>query len=74
LKCKPPIFRGALGALAAAPSGQVTFAGIAVTLFGILVVASAGRRKERELGNEAAQTTIAEFDLKKGLLVAAFSG
>ncbi len=70
----PPIFRGTVGVLAATSSGQVTFAGIFVTLIGIYVVAQAGRAKEREMSGEESRANIAEFDLKKGLLVAVFSG
>jgi L-rhamnose-H+ transport protein len=69
----PPIFRGTLGQLAATPSGRVTFLGIAITLVGIVVVALAGRAKEREVGASASQG-VAEFALRKGLLIAVFSG
>ena len=48
----PPIFRGTLGELAASTSGQVTFFGIVVTLLGIVIVARAGKAKERELPGE----------------------
>jgi L-rhamnose-H+ transport protein len=70
----PPVFRGSLGELAATLSGRVTFIGIAITLTGIVVVALAGRAKERELGAEARAVGVAEFDLRKGLLIAVFSG
>ncbi|MEI9988440.1 MAG: L-rhamnose/proton symporter RhaT [Rhizomicrobium sp.] len=70
----PPIFHGTLGALAATSSGKMTLAGIAVAIIGILVVAQAGRARERELTGEQARSAIAEFDLRKGLLVAVFSG
>lgn len=69
----PPIFRGTLGALASTSSGLVTFAGIAVTLAGILVVARAGRAKEGELEGSGS-AGVAEFDLRRGLLIAVFSG
>jgi L-rhamnose-H+ transport protein len=69
----PPVFRGTVGELAATSSGKITFLGIAITLAGIAVVALAGRGKERELGS-AATTGVAEFDLRKGLLIAVFSG
>jgi L-rhamnose-H+ transport protein len=70
----PPIFRGTLGDLAATSSGQVTFFGIAMTLGGILVVAAAGRAKERDLPGDDGKIGVAEFDLKKGLAIAVFSG
>lgn len=69
----PPIFRGTLGDIASTTSGLLTLAGIAITLVGIWVVASAGKAKERDLGGEAS-AGVAEFDLKKGLLIAVFSG
>lgn len=69
----PPIFRGTVVELAATRSGQVTFLGIAITLAGIVIVACAGRAKEREM-SAAAATGVAEFNLRKGLLIAVFSG
>lgn len=67
----PPIFRGTLGALAATASGTMTLIGIAITLAGIIVVARAGRAKALELGAVAQKT---EFNLKKGIAIAIFSG
>jgi L-rhamnose-H+ transport protein len=70
----PPVFHGTVGELAATLSGRVTFIGIAVTLAGIIIVALAGRAKERELGAEARAVGVEEFALRKGLLIAVFSG
>lgn len=70
----PPIFRGTLAELASTPSGQITFLGIVITLVGIVVVAKAGESKERELGAEKSKIGVAEFDLRKGLAIAVFSG
>jgi len=70
----PPIFRGTLGALFATTSGQTVFLGIAITLVGIVIVAQAGRRKEREMGATIAETDKSEFNLRKGLAIAVFSG
>jgi L-rhamnose-H+ transport protein len=70
----PPLFRGTLGNLIASPSGWLTFAGIGFAVLGIFVVARAGRSKERELTAEQSQATIAEFDFRKGVAVALFSG
>ena len=70
----PPIFRGTIGELAATTSGRITFLGIAITLVGIVVVAAAGRAKERELSADQAKAGVAEFDLKKGIAIAIFSG
>jgi L-rhamnose-proton symport protein (RhaT) len=52
----------------------ITFVGIALALLGVVVVGNAGRVKERELTAEQARATIAEFNFKRGVLVAAFSG
>jgi L-rhamnose-H+ transport protein len=70
----PPMFHGTIGALADSRSGWVTFIGIALALIGVIVVGRAGRIKERELTPEQARATIAEFDFKRGVLVAVFSG
>ncbi|WP_034160180.1 L-rhamnose/proton symporter RhaT [Sphingomonas sp. ERG5] len=70
----PPIFRGTLPALAATSSGQITLLGIVVAVIGILVVARAGQAKERETSGDAATVGVAEFNLKRGLAIALFSG
>ncbi|QNQ08877.1 L-rhamnose/proton symporter RhaT [Sphingomonas alpina] len=70
----PPIFRGTLPALAATTSGQVTLLGILVAVIGILIVARAGQAKERETSGETATVGVAEFNLKRGLAIALFSG
>lgn len=69
----PPIFRGTLGDIAAQTSGQLTLAGIAITIIGIIVVARAGSAKEHDLAG-ANSEGVKEFDLRKGLLIAVFSG
>ena len=71
----PPIFRGEFHqALIATRSGNIIFMGLGVTLLGIVVVALAGARKDAAL--TAAQKAIVdrEFDFRKGILVAIFSG
>ncbi len=71
----PPIFRGTLGELIGTASGQMTFLGILITIVGIVVVALAGRAKEKEMaGSASGNQGVAEFDLRKGLLIAVFSG
>jgi L-rhamnose-H+ transport protein len=69
----PPIYHGELLEIALIPSGRLTLLGIVITLAGIAVVAQAGKAKERELGGEGANS-VREFDLRKGLLIALFSG
>lgn len=70
----PPIFRGTLGEIAATASGQTVFLGIFITLAGILIVAQAGRRKEREMSGDTVSADASEFNLRKGLAIAVFSG
>ena len=66
----PPVFHGTIGAIAGRASGQLTLAGIVVTLVGIVIVARAGQAKSREIGGNAQ----GEFNVVKGLLIAVFSG
>jgi L-rhamnose-H+ transport protein len=70
----PPLFEGRLGAVAASGAGRVTLAGVAVCALGIGVSALAGLQKERELSDEQKRASVAEFDLRKGLVVAVFCG
>ena len=67
----PPIFQGTfVSTLIDSPSGNIVLLGLLVTLAGIIVVALAGARKGEPVDNAA----IAEFDFKKGIGVAVFSG
>ena len=70
----PPIFKGALGAIAASTAGQITLAGIGVCVLGIALSALAGLSKELELPAAAKLASVKEFDFKKGLGVALFCG
>ncbi len=70
----PPVFRGEFQSLVSSESGLAALAGVAVSLIGIVVVGAAGMSKERELPEEQKKAAVAEFDFKKGLLVAIFSG
>jgi L-rhamnose-H+ transport protein len=60
--------------IASTGPGQVTLLGVAICLIGIFIAALAGATKEKEMPPEEKQKTIAEFDFKKGILVATFSG
>lgn len=68
----PVLFRGTLAQLLAQASGQFTLLGIVITIAGIVAVARAGKAKERELGS--VEHGAGEFDLRKGFLIAIFSG
>src|SRR6202163_4339180 len=71
----PPIFRGVFASeVLGTHSGLVILGGVAVCLIGIAVAGAAGVSKEREMSTEQKRASIKEFDLKKGLLVATFSG
>jgi L-rhamnose-H+ transport protein len=71
----PPIFQGEFAAkLLDSASGRIILLGLAVTLAGIVVVALAGARKDAALSSEQKAAVIAEFDFRKGIAVAIFSG
>ncbi len=71
----PPIFRGEFARqVMGTHSGQVILFGVAVCLTGIGFAGAAGVSKERELSEEQKREAIKEFSLKRGLLVATFSG
>jgi L-rhamnose-H+ transport protein len=71
----PPIFRGqfATEVLGTHP-GMVILLGVGVCLAGIAVAGAAGISKEHELPEARKREAIKEFDLKRGLMVATFSG
>jgi len=54
--------------------GQITLAGVAVCLLGIAIAALAGLTKEKEMPEAEKKKSVAEFNFKKGILVATFSG
>jgi L-rhamnose-H+ transport protein len=71
----PPIFRGQFRSeVLGTHSGMIILIGVAICLFGIVFAGTAGMSKEKELSQEQKRLSIREFDLKKGLLVATFSG
>jgi len=71
----PPIFRGQFFTeVLGTRSGFTILIGVAICLMGIVVAGAAGLSKERELSDEQKRASIKEFSLKKGLLVATFSG
>lgn len=60
--------------IASTNSGMVTLLGVAICLAGIYIAALAGGTKEKEMSADEKLKAIAEFDFKKGILVATFSG
>ena len=70
----PPIVTGRAGELFKDTPAIITFVSVVVSLLGIVLVGLAGKLKEGELDEEAKKKAVAEFDFKKGMLVALFSG
>src|SRR5215469_1114909 len=71
----PPIFSGQfMTEVLGTVSGRVILSGVAVCMLGIVFAGAAGMSKEKEMSPEQKQSAIKEFDLKRGLLVATFSG
>jgi len=71
----PPIFRGVFASeVLGTRSGLIILLGVAICLLGIAFAGAAGVFKEREMSTEQKRVSIKEFDLKKGLFVATFSG
>lgn len=71
----PPIFRGEFASqVLGTRSGLIILGGVAVCLLGITFAGAAGVSKEREMSDAQKRASIKEFRLKRGLLVATFSG
>jgi len=71
----PPIFRGEFRSeVFGTSSGRIILVGVVVCLLGIIFAGAAGMSKEKEMSAEQKRASIKEFDLKRGLLVATFSG
>lgn len=79
----PPVFKSiipgvpvpeTLREIAATGAGQITLAGVGVCLAGIAIAALAGLTKEKEMPEAEKKKAIAEFNFRKGILVATFSG
>lgn len=60
--------------IAATTPGKITLVGVGVCLLGIWIAAMAGATKEKEMPAEEKKKSIQEFNFKKGILVATFSG
>jgi L-rhamnose-H+ transport protein len=71
----PPIFRGQfMTQVVGTSSGRVILFGIFICLVGITAAGLAGISKERVMSPEQQKAAIEEFDLRKGIGVAALSG
>ncbi|MGN0846731.1 MAG: L-rhamnose/proton symporter RhaT [Kiritimatiellia bacterium] len=70
----PPIVTGHAGDLVRDAGACTVLAGVVGSLLGIALVGLAGKFKEGELTEEQKKAAVAEFDFRKGMLVALFSG
>ena len=70
----PPIVTGHAGDLVKDAGACTVLAGVVGSLLGIALVGLAGKFKVGELTEEQKKAAVAEFDFKKGMLVALFSG
>jgi L-rhamnose-H+ transport protein len=70
----PPILKGQFHQLVETTAGQVSLLGVLVSLVGIVLVGMAGISKESELSEEEKKKAVAEFNFKRGITVAIFSG
>lgn len=60
--------------IASTGPGQITLVGVLVCLLGIAVAAWAGGTKEKEMPDAEKKKAIKEFNFRKGIMVATFSG
>ena len=70
----PPIVTGHAADLVKDTAALVTLGGVVASLVGIVLVGFAGKLKEGELSEEEKKKAVAEFDFRKGILVALLSG
>jgi L-rhamnose-H+ transport protein len=71
----PPIFRGQFATeVLGTRSGLTILAGVGICMLGIIFAGIAGVSKETEMSEAQKRLSIREFNLKRGLLVATFSG
>ena len=70
----PPIIKGNPRLLFDTQAAQVSLIGVVVSILGIILVGMAGMSKESELPEEEKKKAVAEYNFKKGILVAIFSG
>jgi len=70
----PKMLKGEFSQLFQSGSGLMSFLSVVISLVGIVLVGMAGMSKEGELPEEEKKKAVAEYNFKKGILVAIFSG
>jgi L-rhamnose-H+ transport protein len=70
----PKLLRGEFGQLFQPGAGIISFAGVIISLIGIVLIGMAGMSKEKELPEAQKKKAVAEFNFRKGLMAALFSG
>jgi len=70
----PMILKGQLSQLFQPGAGIWSFIGVIISLLGIVFIGLAGMLKEKELSDEKKKESVAEFNFKKGIMAAIFSG
>ena len=71
----PPLYHGTfVRDVASKSSGLVILLGVAVCVGGIVIAGLAGKAKEAGMSAEAKRATVKEFNFRKGLILATFSG
>ena len=71
----PPMFHGVfMTSVLGTTSGRIILAGVGVCVLGIVIAGYAGKTKEGEMSREQKLETVKEFNFRKGILVATFSG
>jgi L-rhamnose-H+ transport protein len=70
----PKLLKGEFSQLLQPGAGIVSFIGVIVSLLGIVLIGMAGMSKEKELPEAQKKQSVAEFDFKKGMMAAIFSG
>jgi L-rhamnose-H+ transport protein len=70
----PPLFSGELGVIVHTTSGQVILLGVATCVAGIALSGVAGVLREREMGHAEKKAAVKDFNFRRGIAVATFSG
>ena len=70
----PPLVKGQAATLVDGAPAIVTLLSVFVSLLGIVFVGIAGKSKESELPEEEKKKAVAEFNFKKGVIVAIIAG